>query len=359
MRIVVDVTPLFNPLTGIGNYWVGMLDGLVQASHPDTHVVAFSVTGPRRRRAVAAALDGLPVERRLTVVPPSAQTWRSLWTRFRWPPVELLAGRLDVFHFSEWLQPSQRRGVRTTTIHDLVPLRFPQWVSPVTEQMHRRRDTIAARECDVIMCNSRYTADDVHEHLGVDQDRLRIAYPGLHPVLGPDGERSDLERPYVLSVATDEPRKNLHAAVEAVRILRDRGADLELALVGQVGWGEQVRAEPGVRRVGYTPPEELPRLYRGAEAFVYPSRFEGFGMPIVEAMACGTPAVCSTHPSLDEAAGDLALRADPDEPEAFADAIEQAIARRGELRAPGLAHAGRFTRRACGEAVLAGYAQAL
>jgi glycosyltransferase involved in cell wall biosynthesis len=355
VRIVVDVTPLALPATGIGQYWLGMLHGLVEASEGADTVVAATMVGPRRRRVLESALDGIPVERRIWTVPPSAHTWRTAWTRLGRPPVEALAGDLDVFHFSEWMQPRQRRGVRATTVHDLVPLHFPDWVAPLTRRMHGRRDANAARTCDVIFCNARYTADDVREHLGVDDDRLRVAYPGLDPAYRPDGERASVGAPYVLSVATDEPRKNLRAAVEAVRILRSRGSELELALVGQSGWGEQMRDEPGIRRVGYVPQGDLPALYRGAAVFCYPSRFEGFGIPVVEAMASGTPAVCSTHPSLDEAAGGIALRADADEPEAFADAIEQAIARREDLREPGLRHAARFTRRACGEAVLAGY----
>ena len=210
---------------------------------------------------------------------------RERWSTFGRPPVQRLAGRLDVLHFSDWMFPAQRGGLRSTMMHDLVPLRFPEWTTAWTRRMHGAKYRNTARTCDVVFTNSRFTADDVRERLGVPDERLVVAPPGVEPVYRPDGPRADLGRPYAVTVATLEPRKNLGTLVEAWRRL---DGDLALAVVGAAGWGEQPELDrPGIVRLGYVGDERLAELYRGAAVAVYPSRFEGFGMPIVEAMAAG------------------------------------------------------------------------
>jgi glycosyltransferase involved in cell wall biosynthesis len=299
------------------------------------------------------ALDGIPVELRLKTFI-GAHGWRTAWSRLGHPVAERWLGRFDVLHFSDWMYPPQRDGLRATTIHDLVPVHFPEWVTPRTRSMHTRKYAHVARACDVVFANSAFTADDVASTLGFPRERVVVAHPGIGAEFGAEGEAADLGQPYLLTVATLEPRKNLATLVEAYTRLADTG--LALAVAGGRGWGEQPELNrPGVVRLGRVSDDELARLYRGAAAVVYPSRFEGFGMPITEAMASGAPVVASAHPSLDEASGAAAVRADPESAEAIAAAVREALERREELRAEGLEHAAGFSWLRTGELLLEGY----
>jgi glycosyltransferase involved in cell wall biosynthesis len=355
VRIVYDVSPLSHQRTGVGNYVRGALAGMVEAAAGEHELVAFAPASFAGRRAIEAALDGVPVTRCLPRMP-FAHGVRTAWSKLGRPPAERFVGSFDVLHFSDWMYPPQRHGVRATMIHDLVPLRFPEWTQARTVRMHGAKYRNAARTCDIVFTNSRFTAADVEELLAVPAARIRVAPPGVDARFRPDGERTQLERPYVLTVATLEPRKNLGTLIEAHALL---GPELALAVAGAAGWGEQPRLDrPGVVRLGYPADDELPALYRGAEVFVYPSRFEGFGIPVVEAMACGVPCVVSAHPSLDEACGDAAARVDAGSPEAIAGGIERAVRDRDALVERGLAHARRFSWVETGRIHLQGYAEA-
>jgi len=350
VRIVVDVSPLSHPRTGIGNYIRGSLAGMTEAAAGRHELVAFGPTSMRGPDAIRAAIGGIPVAERLIRLPAS-HALRTAWSSLGRPPVERFVGPLDAFVFSEWMYPAQRGGVRATVFHDLVPFHHPEWCTPRTVSMHTRKAHHAAATCDVVFANSRFTAADLVEVLGIDEKRIVLAPPGVADGLSPEGEATDLGGPAILALGTIEPRKNLAKLVEAWRLLGD---ELGLVLAGGEGWGDRPDlADPRIRRLGYVRDEEIARLYRGASVFAFPSLFEGFGMPIVEAMACGTPVVASIHPSLDEACGDAAIRVDPGDPASIAEGIRDAVARREELIRLGLAHAAGFSWTRTGAVMLA------
>jgi glycosyltransferase involved in cell wall biosynthesis len=354
MRIAFDVSPLSHERTGVNNYIRGSLTGLADVAAERGHeVVAFAPTSPAGKRVIPDALAGLDIEQRLVSLP-GAHGWRTAWSVIGHPAAERWLGPFDALHFTDWMYPPQRAGVRATTIHDLVPLHHPEWTTKRTRAMHGRKYRNAARTCDVVFANSAFTADDFSDTLGFPRDRILVASPGIGEDFTAVGEAADLGAPYLLTVATLEPRKNLGTLVDAFALLADQ--DLSLVVAGGAGWGDQPELDrPGIVRLGRVDDAELARLYRGATAVVYPSRFEGFGMPITEAMASGAPVVASKHASMDDAAGTAALRADPESPQAIAEAIREAIGRRDELRERGLVHARLFSWRRVGEIFLEGY----
>ena len=316
-----------------------MLAGLAEAADGEHEIVAFTPVSVRARARLEESLDGIQVERRIISLPPSAHVWRTVWSRSGLLPVERVAGPLDVFHFSDWMYPRQRGGLRTTTIYDLIPLRFPDWVHPRTRRMNWQKYKHSAKTCDLIIAISDFTANDVAERLGYPRERITVARPGVDERFRPEGPRRGGD--YILMLAPEEPRKNYATLANAFELVRAAHPDLELLAPNNV------------------PHDELPTLYRGAAAFAYPSYFEGFGIPILEAMASGTPVLASSHPSLDEACGDAAVRASPDSPEELAAGIELALKERASLAARGLEHARRFTWQASGKAYLHGFSTAL
>jgi glycosyltransferase involved in cell wall biosynthesis len=341
VRIAYDVTPLSHPRTGVGNYILGALNGMAEAADGAHELVAFGPVSIRGRKLLDSTLADLQVERRIATVP-FGHAVRTAWSRLGRPPAERFLGHTDVLHFTDWMVPPGRPRVRASMIHDLGPLRYPERLHPRTVRMHTAAARAAA-SCDIVFTNAEYTANDIVQRLGIPRERIRVAYPGVDARYRPEGERHEIARPYVFTTATEDWRKNRVVVEAALRLL---GEDLMLLSLGRGGQG-------------YIADEELPALYRGAAVFVYPSRFEGFGIPVIEAMACGVPCVVSSHSSLDEACGDAAVRADPESPEEFAEAIGRALAGRDELVARGFAHAGRFDWLETGRIHLQSYADAL
>ncbi|MEF3275301.1 MAG: glycosyltransferase family 4 protein [Chloroflexus sp.] len=259
------------------------------------------------------------------------------------------------------------------TIHDVGYRIFPETHTArrrIELELTTRWSIYAARR---VLAISHATKRDLVQWYGVDPDRITVTHPGLSAGFGiPTDPALILEtcaryglsqRPYLLYIGTVQPRKNLVRVIEALALVVAAGYDLDLAIVGQRGWLsepiERRASELGLAQrvhfTGYAPDADLPALLAGALAFVFPSLYEGFGIPVVEAMACGAPVITSTTSSLPEVAGDAALLVDPRDTHAIAAAIMRLSDDpdlRAVLRARGLARARQFTWEACAQRTL-------
>jgi glycosyltransferase involved in cell wall biosynthesis len=246
-------------------------------------------------------------------------------------PLRAARDRADVLHCPGHRGPLRSRVPLVVTVHDLSVFRHPDAFNRWTRRYSRAVLPCLARSASRVIAVSEFTKAEAVELLRVEESRVRVIPHGVAPPFEPYGAAAGGS--YALAVGTLEPRKNLARAVLAAE-----RAGVELRVVGPPGWGGI-----DIATVGFVDDDELARLYRGAQCLVYPSLYEGFGLPILEAMACGTPVVTSTTGSTAEVAGDAAVLVDPLDVDAIAAGIQEAIERREELRAAGLERASQFT----------------
>ena len=308
MRVGIDLSPLRLTRAGTARYLNGLLPHLERL----VDVVPLAWGG--RGRATAVARD-------------------AFWYPFVLPR---RAQALDVLHCPSFRGPMRSPVPYVVTVLDLGVLRHPEAFNLWSRTYSRALVPRVVAAADRVITISEFQKRELVELLGVPADRIRVVTPAVEPPFTPDGERAEGE--YVLAVGTVEPRKNLARVAEAAQ-----AAGLELRVAGARGWGDVQVGGDGVRFLGYVSDEELARLYRGAACVAYASLYEGFGIPVLEAMRCGTPVVTSAGSAMEEVAGPAAELVDPLDPASIADGIERAIARRDELRPLGLERAGRYT----------------
>lgn len=292
--------------------------------------------------------------------------------------------RLDIVHDPNGVAPFLLRpyygGARAvTTVHDLVSYVFPETHTGLTNLLQRRWLPLGLQFADAVVTVSEHSKRDLARYLGIDQGKICVAPCGVSPHFSPDAEpgeatrlaeRYGVRRPYVLYLGDVQARKNVSGLVSAFALLREALPEYELVVAGAATWKyEQIYsrvAELGltdrVRFTGYVSAEDVPALYRQSALFVFPSLYEGFGRPPLEAMACGTPVVTSNVSSLPEVVGDAALLADPHDHQALARAMERALSDvglAGDLRALGLERARHFTWERAGRELLQAYEHVL
>lgn len=334
MRIAIDYTPAYEQGGGIGRYVRELVAGLARHSDLETQYRLF----------VSGANSGQPYpfehpqfDWKMTRVSPK---WMArMWYRFRVPlPVQFYVGDVDLYHATDFVLPPVAKPAKTIlTVHDLSFVRVPDSAHPRLKRYLEYIVPLSVSRADYILADSVSTLDDLEELYGLDRRRARVLLSGV--IVGTvsisymtiRNKYSIPDKPYILSVGTVQPRKNYQRLIKAVKHLQQRGYDMALVIVGGKGWLDNPiyqaiideNMQDSVIFTGFADDTDLPALYKYATVTALPSLYEGFGIPILESMAYGTPVVTSNISSMPEAAGDAALLVDPYNVEEITDAIQR------------------------------------
>jgi glycosyltransferase involved in cell wall biosynthesis len=344
MRICIDATSLLLRSAGVKNYTYHWMRSL-QAEAPQLDITAFPLLG-----------DVGELDHERSVLGP-AQTWSRIailqFINKIWGgAIDWAAGRVDVFHASNLVHAVPKGAKLTGTLYDMTTVLMPEVHTAGNVRAERNFHNRVLKRAGGVIAISESAKSDAVRLLGLDPDKIAVIYPGI------DGrfftaQAVPREKPYVLSAGTIEPRKNVDTLLDAWETLpADLRAAYDLVIAGPQGWNAErtvARIDSGikgVRRAGYVPERDLPALFAGATAFVYPSLYEGFGFPPAQAMAAGVPVITSRVSSLPEVVGDAGVLIEPRDPTALRDALERMLTSetlRKELGKKGKERARRFS----------------
>ena len=329
LRIGMDVSPLILTRAGTARYVTSLMDALDEAG--SSIACRYSFGGASRPTRIVRDTAWY-----LAVLPLLAKR-----------------DRLDVLHCPSIRAPLRSRVPLVVNVHDLAVLRYPETFNRWTRSWSKLTLPRVARGARRILTGSEFTRRELTELLGVDDARVRVVPNGVGPPFTSEGPAATGD--YVLTVSTLEPRKNLARLVKGFQRAE---LGLELRIAGARGWGDVEVGGEGVRLLGQVGDTELAELYRGAACVAYVSLYEGFGLPVLEALACGAPVVTARGGACEEVAGAAAELVDPLDPDTIAEGLRRALNHRGELRALGLARARDFTWARTARETLAVYEEA-
>ena len=356
MIVGYDATAAVRQSAGIGRYARELLIALNALPVEEQYRLPFAAHG------ASVALPPLGPNFRPCGIPITDRVANAMWQRLRLPvPIELRTGRLDVFHSPDFsLAPSRAPAI--LTVHDLAFEIMPQVCYPTLAAYLHRVVPRCVRRAEAVIVPSNHVKSDIVKQFGTDPAKVHVIPEGSSGSFGSepsdlDGQivkRYRLRTPFLLTVGTLEPRKNLERLLDAFARLRDRGSEVHLMIAGKPGWLYQGIFErhqalglgKTVRFLRNVDDAALASLYRRAAAVVYPSLYEGFGLPVLEALASGAPVVCSGNTSMPEVAGNAALYVDPWDVEDIAQTIEDLLSDeqlQSRLRQAGPPRAADFT----------------
>jgi glycosyltransferase involved in cell wall biosynthesis len=372
LRVALDATPLLGHPTGVGAFCHGALGALAQRHDVDVH--AYVISWRRRRRIDDHLPEGVVARQR----PMPARPLHRLWATRDAPPLEWFVGRIDVIHGTNFLVPPTSTAAAVVSVHDLTPLHHPELCDEATLAypglIRRALDRGAWVHTD-----SAYVAAEVLEAFDADPSRVRVVHPGIPAT--PSPREADVAavlrrvlpvgtRRFCLAIGTAEPRKDLPGLVRAFDDLAHRHDDVALVLAGPPGWGEDAlsaavagaTARERIVRTGWLTVADLAALLGRASLLAYPSLYEGFGFPPLQAMQAGVPVVATSAGSLPEVLGGAALLVPPRDHDALVGALQQCLddeSERARLVAAGTAWAALYSWERCGAGLEALYRDAV
>ena len=303
MKIAIDISQIVYG-TGVSLYTKSLVENLLKIDHDNEYLLFAGAL--RRRSDVLKMFPGAQI----LPIPPMVADF--VWNRVHQLPIDKLIGKIDVLHTSDWAEPASS-AFKVTTIHDLYPLKFPKLIDPRVRDVHTRRLSWVFRESSRIIVPSLSTKNDLLE-LGVDEPRIRVV--GEAPVFSRAPEEAinkaklkyGIKGNYLIAIGVTA-LKNTLRIVKAFH-LASAGRDLKLVLAGRPT-GVKITEERNVRVLGYVPNEDLEALLTGSSGLIFASVYEGYGIPILDAFACGVPVVTSNTASMPEVTGEAAVLVDP------------------------------------------------
>ncbi|MCK4649383.1 glycosyltransferase family 4 protein [bacterium] len=361
MKIAIDVRPTVGQFAGIGKYTYNLVREIAKLDRENEYLLYSFFLKPFSSNIKEIAKSHPNFSLKASRIP--GRLMRFFWDYLK-IPIEPFLGKVDVLHVTDYLMPQVRKAKLVVTIHDVTPLSLPQYHNRYTRTYIRNKLLSIAERADRIIAVSENTKRDIMSSLSIPESKIKVIYEAIdesyHPIedikfLDRIRKRYTLPDKFILHVGTIEPRKNITRLIKAFATLKKmKSLKHKLVIAGQKGWRyddifrevKDLDLESEVIFIGYVSEEDLPGLYNAAQVFVYPSLYEGFGLAPLEAMACGTPVICSNTSSLPEVVGDAANVVDPYNTDEMARAIGEVLTDgklRQEMGAKGLKRASLFS----------------
>ncbi len=349
--------------TGVSNYTLNLVRNLVKIDKINTYKLFYSsLRLPFPSEIMEIKKNHPNIKLYHYKLPPTFL--QILWNKLKLFPIEFFIGCCDVFHTSDWTQPPTIKAKTITTVHDLTPFLHPEWHHPKVIVAHKNKMFLASKKCSKFICVSQSTKNDLLKIFSkINPQKIEVVYEsaeekyGKFLKLSPEEQqkkKGTIEKQYglekfILAQGTREPRKNLKRLIDAFIIFKKKNpkCKVDLAITGKYGWGEDVDGikDPSVKILGFIPEKDMVALHASALCLIYPSLYEGFGLPLVKSLKVGTPIITSNVSSMPEVAGNAALYVNPNSIEDLAKTITKMIkvsAVRKKLIANGLIQAKKF-----------------